>query len=46
MLNGFTERQVRVRMPAGQLAVEWCDDEIIVLNGPAEIICQGRYLDF
>src|SRR5262249_15983102 len=44
MINGYTERQVLVRMPAGELSVEWCDDEIIVLNGPAEIICQGRYL--
>jgi diaminopimelate epimerase len=46
MLNGFTERQVRVKTPAGLLSVEWCDDEIIVLNGPAEIICQGQYFNF
>jgi diaminopimelate epimerase len=44
MINGFTERRVLVNMPAGQLTVEWCDDEVIVFTGPTEIICHGRYL--
>ena len=43
ILDGRTERQVRVQTQAGSLLVAWPEDGEIVLTGPAERIAQGTY---
>jgi len=43
ILNGFTDRQVRVRTEAGALQVEWPEDEEVILTGPVERVAQGVY---
>lgn len=39
--NGFTDRQVTVRMPGGQLRIEVRPDWSIRLEGPVEEVCTG-----
>jgi len=43
MLNGLTNRSVRVRTEGGLLHVEWRDDDMVMLTGPAEVIYEGRW---
>jgi diaminopimelate epimerase len=43
ILNGLTERQVRVQTQAGSLLVAWPENEEIILTGPVERIAQGTY---
>ena len=43
ILNGLTERQVRVRTEAGSLQVDWPENAEVVLTGPVERIAQGIY---
>lgn len=43
ILNEFTGRHVRVRTLAGDLEVEWPEDEEVRLTGPAERIASGTY---
>jgi diaminopimelate epimerase len=43
ILNGLTERQVRVRTEAGSLLVAWPEKGEIILTGPVERIAQGTY---
>ena len=43
ILNGLTDRQVRVRTEAGALQVEWPDNEEVILTGPVERVAQGIY---
>jgi diaminopimelate epimerase len=43
VLNGLTERRVRVRTQAGILQVAWPEGEEISLTGPVERIAQGTY---
>jgi len=43
ILNGLTERQVRVRTEAGFLQVDWPENGEIILTGPVERIAQGTY---
>jgi len=43
ILNGLTERQVRVRTEAGSLLVAWPENGEIVLTGPVERIAEGTY---
>ena len=43
ILNGLTERQVRVRTEAGSLQVDWPENGEIILTGPVERIAQGTY---
>ena len=43
ILNGLTERQVRVQTEAGSLLVAWPENGEIVLTGPVERIAQGTY---
>jgi diaminopimelate epimerase len=45
VLNGHTDRHVRVQTPGGNLEVLWRDDESLCLKGPARFICQGDYED-
>jgi diaminopimelate epimerase len=43
ILNGLTERQVRIRTEAGSLQVAWPENGDIILTGPVERIAQGTY---
>ncbi len=40
--NGWCESPVTVRMPGGELRVEFDDGARITLVGPAEEICEGE----
>jgi diaminopimelate epimerase len=44
MINGFTDRQVVVETPGGNLEVEWRGDDEVLLTGNAEIIYTGDYI--
>ena len=43
ILNGLTDRRVRVRTEAGALQVEWPENGEVILTGPVERIAQGIY---
>jgi len=43
ILNGLTERQVRVQTQAGSLEVAWLENDEIILTGPVERIAEGTY---
>lgn len=43
ILNGLTNRKVRVQTPGGQLEVSWPSEKEVTLTGPAEEIMQGTY---
>jgi len=43
ILNGLSERQVRVRTEAGSLQVDWPENGEVILTGPVERIAQGTY---
>jgi diaminopimelate epimerase len=43
ILNGLTERRVRVRTEAGTLQVDWRQNGEVTLTGPAEEIAKGIY---
>jgi diaminopimelate epimerase len=43
ILNGLTDRQVRVRTEAGSLQVDWPENGEVVLTGPVERVGQGTY---
>ncbi|MGB7592400.1 MAG: diaminopimelate epimerase [Terriglobia bacterium] len=43
ILDGRTERQVRVQTEAGSLLVAWPENGEIILTGPVERIAQGTY---
>src|SRR5579875_853706 len=43
ILNGFTQRKVKVRMLAGTLEVAWPAGKEVLLAGPAELIADGVY---
>jgi diaminopimelate epimerase len=44
MLNGRADRKVHVQTRAGELIVHWRDDGMVVLIGPAEVVCRGEWL--
>lgn len=43
ILNGFSQRRVRVRTMAGPLEVEWPEGGEVFLTGPAHWIAEGVY---
>ena len=43
VLNGWTDRKVRVRTLAGTLDVEWPKGKEVTLTGPVELIARGTY---
>jgi diaminopimelate epimerase len=43
ILNGLTERKVRVRTEAGSLQVDWPENGEVILTGPVERVGQGTY---
>jgi diaminopimelate epimerase len=44
ILNGLTERSVKVRTLAGSLEVEWPEKAEVTLTGPAEQIASGTFV--
>jgi len=44
ILNGLTDRRVRVRTEAGPLEVAWPQDGEVTLSGPAARVMSGNYL--
>jgi diaminopimelate epimerase len=42
VINGWCESPVTVRMPGGELRVEFDDETRITLVGPAVEICEGE----
>jgi diaminopimelate epimerase len=44
MLNGYTERSIRVHTQGGLLRVTWQDDDSVKLTGSAEVIYEGLWL--
>jgi diaminopimelate epimerase len=46
VLNGYTDREVKVQTLGGDLEVCWQADNSLTLQGPARIICDGDYKDW
>ena len=44
MLNGLTDRNIRVRTAGGLLRVNWREDNRVMLTGTAEVLYEGRWL--
>ncbi len=42
VLNGKTERKIEVRLPGGDLLVEWGDDNHLYMTGPAAEVFNGE----
>lgn len=43
VLNGYTRRQLTVRLKAGALFIEWLPDNHVYMTGPAEEVFTGEY---
>ena len=43
ILNGLTEREVRVTTVAGAMQVSWPENGSVFLTGPVELIARGTY---
>lgn len=43
VLNGLTERSVRVELPGGSLDIAWEEDGRVYMTGPAVKVFEGRY---
>jgi diaminopimelate epimerase len=46
VLNGRTDRKVKIQTLGGSLEIEWRDDNRLQLKGPARWICAGEYAGF
>jgi diaminopimelate epimerase len=44
MLNEFTERKIKVITAAGELIVEWRDDNTVIQTGEARAVFRGEWL--
>jgi diaminopimelate epimerase len=44
-LLGLVGRQATVRFPGGDLQIEWADDDIVYLTGPATFVFDGELAD-
>ena len=44
VLNGLTDRSVRVRTEGGTLRVDWREDDRVMLTAAAEVVYEGRWL--
>lgn len=44
MINGKTERSIRVLMPGGNAKIQWREDGEVVINAPAELVYAGDWL--
>ncbi len=45
VINGKTDRRVDVHAPGGLLAIEWRDDDEVVLTGKAELVYSGQWME-
>ncbi len=45
VLNNLTEREIRTNLPGGVLNVEWTDDNMTYMAGPAEFVFTGWWKD-
>lgn len=45
VLNGYTERnkETVVHLAGGDLTITWTDNGDVLMTGPAEVICEGKY---
>lgn len=43
VLNGLTGKAVTVRLPGGELKIEWREDGHVYMTGPATEVFEGRY---
>jgi len=43
VINGYTSRRLTVHMKAGDLFIEWADDDHVYMTGPAEEVFTGDY---
>lgn len=43
-LKGLANRAATVHLPGGSLHVEWASDGHVYMTGPANYICEGRFL--
>ncbi len=43
MKRGLVDRKVTVTLPGGQLAIEWREDDVIVMTGPAAESFRGSF---
>lgn len=43
VLNSLTGRKATVRLPGGELLIEWRSDGNVYMTGPAETVCEGKY---
>ena len=43
VLNGYTDRKLRVGTEGGEMEISWDDNNLLRLKGPAKIICDGEY---
>jgi diaminopimelate epimerase len=43
ILNGYTDRHVKVETLGGCLQISWKEDDSLCLKGPARFICKGEY---
>jgi len=43
VLNGRTDRRVKIQTLGGSLEIEWRSDNRLLLRGPARWICSGEY---
>jgi len=44
VLNGLTDRNVKVRTEGGTLRVDWMEDDRVMLTASADVIYEGRWL--
>ncbi len=44
MLNELTERKIKILTAAGELIVEWCDDNTVVQTGEARAVYHGEWV--
>lgn len=42
-LNGFTGKTVTVKLPGGELRIEWREDGHVYMTGPATEVFEGKY---
>jgi diaminopimelate epimerase len=44
MINDKIDRRVKVRMPGGEVTIEWRNDNEVVITGSAEVVYSGQWL--
>jgi diaminopimelate epimerase len=44
MINGETDREVRVTMPGGEANIKWREDDEVVITASAEVVYKGEWL--